>query len=42
VETKYVAYTLAEFLDLVEVVPGESILYHFVAKRVLCGAGRND
>jgi hypothetical protein len=42
VETKYVAYTLAEFLDLVEVVPGESILYHFVAKRVLCSAGRND
>lgn len=42
VETKYVAQTLAEFLDLVEVVPGESILYHFVTRRVLCGAGRND
>jgi hypothetical protein len=42
VETKYVAHTLAEFLDLVEVVPGESILYHFVTRRVLCGAGRND
>jgi len=35
VETKYVAHTLAEFLDLVEVVPGESILYHFVTRRVL-------
>jgi hypothetical protein len=42
VETKYVAYTLAKFPDLVEVVPGESILYHSVAKMVLCGAGRND
>jgi len=42
VETKYVAQTLAEFLDLVEVVPGESILYHFVTRWVLCGAARND
>jgi hypothetical protein len=42
VETKYVAHTPAEFLDLVEVVPGESILYHFVTRMVLCGAGRND
>jgi hypothetical protein len=42
VETKYVAHTLAEFLDLVEVVPGESILYHFVTRRVLRSEGRND
>jgi len=42
VETKYVAQTPAEFLDLVDAVPGESILYHFVARWVLCGAGRND
>ncbi|MFP3200153.1 MAG: DUF5752 family protein [Thermoproteus sp.] len=42
VETKYVAHTLAEFLDLIEVVPGESIVYHFVTRRALYGAGRND
>ena len=42
VETKYVAQTPAEFLDLVDAVPGESILYHFVTRWVLCGAGRND
>jgi len=32
VETKYVAQTPAEFLDLVDAVPGESILYHFVTR----------
>ncbi|MEZ0318573.1 MAG: DUF5752 family protein [Pyrobaculum sp.] len=42
VETRYVAHTLADFLDLVETVPGESIVYHFVTRRVLEGAGRND
>lgn len=42
VETKYVAYTLSDFLDLIEVVPGESIVYHFVTRRVLGGARRND
>ncbi|AET34004.1 DUF5752 family protein [Pyrobaculum ferrireducens] len=42
VETSYVAHTLADFLDLVEMVPGESIVYHFVTRRVLEGTGRND
>nr|WP_264317702.1 DUF5752 family protein [Pyrobaculum calidifontis] len=42
VETDHVAHTLADFLDLLEVVPGESIVYHFVTRRVLEGAGRND
>jgi len=42
VETDYVAHTLADFLDMLEVVPGESIVYHFVTRRVLEGAGRND
>jgi len=42
VETKYVAHTLADFLDLIEAVPGESIVYHFVTRRVLEGTGRND
>ncbi len=42
VETKYVAHTLADFLDLIEMVPGESIIYHFVTRRILDGVGRND
>lgn len=42
VETNYVANTLGEFLDMLEVVPGESIVYHFVTRRVLDGAGQND
>ncbi|RFA93943.1 DUF5752 family protein [Pyrobaculum aerophilum] len=42
IETDYVARTLGDFLDLIEVVPGESVIYHFVTRRVLEGTGRND
>ncbi|MBP1448608.1 MAG: hypothetical protein JZD41_01120, partial [Thermoproteus sp.] len=41
-KTKYVARDLGQFLDAVAEVPDESIVYHFVTRRVLEGAKRND
>ncbi|MFN3804471.1 MAG: DUF5752 family protein [Pyrobaculum sp.] len=42
VETSHVAKTPEELLDLIQVVPGESVVYHFVTRRVLEGAPKND
>ncbi|MEM0165762.1 MAG: DUF5752 family protein [Saccharolobus sp.] len=41
-KTNYIATTLAEFLDEIQTIPGRSLVWHFVTKRVLGIAKRND
>lgn len=41
-KTNYSANTLAEFLDLIQQIPSRSLVWHFVAKRVLGYSKRND
>ncbi|WP_338604230.1 DUF5752 family protein [Sulfolobus tengchongensis] len=40
--TNYVANSLAEFLDMIQVIPGRSLVWHFVSRRVLGLTKRND
>ncbi|MEM1519186.1 MAG: DUF5752 family protein [Pyrobaculum sp.] len=42
VETDYVARSPEELLYALEEVPGESVIYHFVTRRILGGYVKND
>ncbi|AAY81132.1 DUF5752 family protein [Sulfolobus acidocaldarius] len=41
-KTNYVANTLGEFLDCLSEIPGRSLVWHFVTRRVLGYTNRND
>ncbi|AAK42731.1 hypothetical protein SULI_02115 [Saccharolobus solfataricus] len=41
-KTNYVANTLAEFLDLIQIIPDRALVWHFVSKRILGISKRND